>query len=91
MVPSTNLQAGQLVSSRAGRDKDKFYIVWKLLDESFVEVVDGDQRGLQKPKKKNIKHLQTYGQLSSKVTADAIGGLTDTEIRQELSVLTSRL
>lgn len=90
-MPSENVQVGQLVSSKAGRDKERFYLIWKLLDDAFVEVVDGDLRGSQNPKKKNIKHLQTYGQYSKKVTANALGGITDPEIRQELGEVTSQL
>lgn len=90
-MPSENVQVGQLVSSKAGRDKEQFYLIWKLLDQHFVEVVDGDLRGSQHPKKKNRKHLQTYGQYSIKLTADTLGGVTDPEVRQEIGELTSRL
>ncbi len=52
-----DVEAGQIVISRAGRDKDKRFLIYKILDESYVLVVDGNLRKIQKPKKKKIKHL----------------------------------
>lgn len=52
------LVEGQVVRSLSGRDKGKFQIVIKLLDDNFVQVVDGKRRKLERPKLKKIKHLQ---------------------------------
>ncbi|MDO5018659.1 MAG: KOW domain-containing protein [Lagierella massiliensis] len=52
------LVEGQVVRSLSGRDKGKFQIVLKLLDNNYVQVVDGKRRKLKNPKKKKIKHLQ---------------------------------
>ncbi len=54
------LEPGQLVRSRAGRDKGKHYLVLKIWDEKTVLLVNGKNRTLDKPKKKNIIHLQKY-------------------------------
>ncbi|AEG58617.1 KOW domain-containing RNA-binding protein [Desulforamulus ruminis] len=53
------VRPGQLVSSTQGRDAGRFYLV---LDKSdlFVMVTDGKFRGLEKPKKKNLKHLKIW-------------------------------
>ena len=51
-----SLQKGLIVKSRAGKDKDSFLVVVDL-DESGVYVCDGKYRPLDRPKKKNIKHL----------------------------------
>ncbi|PZN13374.1 MAG: RNA-binding protein [Bacillota bacterium] len=48
---------GQLVTSRAGRDRGRPYLVLGVLDERFVLVADGDQRTVERPKRKNVKHL----------------------------------
>lgn len=50
------LKKGQLVTSRAGRDKKRDYIVYDW-DHQFVYVVDGEYKRLANPKKKNINHL----------------------------------
>jgi len=48
---------GKIVCSKAGRDKGYFMVVVKNEDD-FVFVCDGKERPLERPKKKNIKHLQ---------------------------------
>jgi ribosomal protein L14E/L6E/L27E len=51
------LKPGQLVISKAGRDKGKWYVVYKV-EGPWVYIVDGKTRRLEKPKKKNLRHLQ---------------------------------
>lgn len=48
---------GRIVCSKAGRDKDYFMVVVKS-EEDYVFVCDGKERPLERPKKKNVKHLQ---------------------------------
>lgn len=52
-----SLRLGQIVRSRAGRDKNRFFIVVMLQDEDYVYIADGDLRKIEKPKLKKIKHL----------------------------------
>jgi len=54
---SKELEIGQFVKSKAGRDKDRIFIVIEIVDEQFVKIADGDIRKLEKPKIKKIKHL----------------------------------
>ena len=51
------IKTGQLVRSRAGRDKGRYFLVVKIIDDQFVLICDGELRRLEKPKKKKIKHL----------------------------------
>ena len=51
------IKIGQLVRSKAGRDKGRFFSVVKIIDDQFVLICDGELRRLEKPKKKKIKHL----------------------------------
>ena len=51
------IEAGMLAISRAGHDKDTCSIVWDM-DETYVWLVDGRLRPLEKPKKKKRKHIQ---------------------------------
>ena len=48
---------GSVVRSLAGHDKNNFQVVIKTSD-GFAYVCDGKSRPLEKPKKKNIKHLK---------------------------------
>jgi ribosomal protein L14E/L6E/L27E len=47
---------GQIVCSKAGRDKGNFLVV-VLEKENTVFVCDGKERPLERPKLKNPKHL----------------------------------
>ena len=47
---------GQIVCSKSGRDKGYFMVVIKE-DENFLYVCDGKERPLERPKRKNPKHL----------------------------------
>ena len=49
------IERGSLVYSIAGRDKGILFLVLKR-DGDFVYLADGDQRRLENPKKKKIKH-----------------------------------
>lgn len=60
MEITTDLQIGQIVKSKAGRDKGKVFIIYQILDDNYVLVCDGDLRKLCSPKKKKVKHLAIY-------------------------------
>ena len=47
---------GRIVCSKAGRDKTYFLAVVKE-EGDFLYVCDGKERPLERPKKKNVKHL----------------------------------
>lgn len=57
---TTDIKIGQIVKSKAGRDKGRIFIVCSVEDEQNVLVCDGDLRKLDSPKKKKIKHLMIY-------------------------------
>ncbi len=60
MELTTDLKIGQIVKSKAGRDKDRVFVISRILDEQHVLVCDGDLRKLSSPKKKKVKHLVIY-------------------------------
>lgn len=67
MISSQELQIGQFVKSKAGRDKGNVLIVFGIVDEQYVLVVDGDLRKLEKPKKKKVKHLSKIGEVDMEI------------------------
>jgi len=83
------LQVGQLVSSKAGRDKDKYFLVLDILNESFVRVVDGEKRKLESPKRKNIKHLKVHPVVAASLAEKFKAGerVTDGEVCQAINGL----
>lgn len=48
---------GEIVMSKAGHDKGEYFVILKSNSE-YVYLVDGVFRTVEKPKKKNIKHVQ---------------------------------
>lgn len=48
---------GYIVKAKAGRDKNNFFCVVDY-SENTVKIANGKQRMLEKPKLKNIKHIQ---------------------------------
>ena len=47
---------GRVVCSKSGRDKGYFMVIVKE-DSDFLYVCDGKERPLERPKRKNAKHL----------------------------------
>lgn len=48
---------GQIVHSKAGRDKDRYFIIVGVVNDEYVLLADGDMRKISSPKKKKLKHL----------------------------------
>ena len=48
---------GKIVFSKAGRDKGKAMVI-TAVTENYLLVCDGKERRLERPKRKNPKHLQ---------------------------------
>lgn len=80
----TELKPGQLVRSLAGRDKGKHYLVFEKLDYKHVLLVDGRTRPVERPKKKNIAHLQHYERRAEPVDFNQ---LTDNQVISYLNEL----
>ena len=85
----TDLDIGQIVKSKAGRDKGKFFVVFGKIDSKHVVIVDGSLRRVDNPKKKQIKHLA-----KTNITSDAIKAailnkekISNAFIRKELEKL----
>ena len=51
-------QVGTLVISRQGRDRGRYYVVLRQIDDRFVLVSDGERHPVGRPKRKNVRHLQ---------------------------------
>ena len=81
-----NIEIGQYVRSKAGRDKNHVFVVIGLVDHEYVLLSDGDVRRIEKPKKKKCKHLFEFNQ-KSEVVREKIKDdkkLTNLMIRKEI-------
>ena len=63
MDSTTEMAIGQVVKSRAGRDRDTIFLVLEIIDDENVFIVDGSLRKLENPKKKKVKHLIVYNKV----------------------------
>ena len=53
------VEKGMLAKSKAGHDKGHLYVIYDV-DETYVYLVDGQIRTIDKPKKKKRKHVQIF-------------------------------
>lgn len=81
------ISIGQIVHSRAGRDKGRSFIVVSLVDEEYVLIADGDLRKINKPKKKKIKHLVLHDLYAEGIKSMLLDNqkVTDADLRKALS------
>ena len=75
---------GQVVCSKAGRDKGYFMVVVEEKD-GFVFVCDGKERPVERPKRKNIKHLAFTNTVLEKNSS-----ITNKQLRKALAILRDR-
>lgn len=91
MIPlvdsDSNPQPGQIVLIKRGRDADQYAIIIRLLDERFVLLADGDKKKFDRPKKKNIQHLQLLNYISPEVQSslEETGRVTNGKLRFALA------
>lgn len=92
-MSENEVRIGQLVSSLQGRDSGMFYLLMQIENESRVLVADGEGRKVEKPKRKNIKHLKFYDIVAKNIFAKAQIGkrVTNEDVRKELKSLVSQL
>ncbi len=81
------VETGRVVRSKAGRDEGKYFVVIALDGDEFALVADGERRGVEKPKRKRLKHLfvteETISGLQSRLEAG--GAVENHELRKWLA------
>ena len=58
MNTTADIKVGQVVISKAGRDKEGFFVVLEVIDDRYLLLADGKRRTLDNPKRKKAMHLQ---------------------------------
>lgn len=89
METSKKFVIGEYVISKAGRDKDRVFIITGILDELYVTVADGDLRRVENPKRKKLKHLNPINKISEEI-ADKLNNnkkVTNLSVRREIEKL----
>ena len=65
-------EIGMLARSKAGHDKGHVYVIYRT-DETYVYLIDGNIRTMDKPKKKKKKHVQIILQKHDLSGMDDVG------------------
>lgn len=80
-------QPGQVVISKAGRDKGRLYVVLKVESDRYIQVADGSARTVRRPKRKNVRHVQPHGPASPEISQRLAEGrpVDDQLVRQALA------
>ena len=69
---------GMLAASKAGHDKDSLYVIIRE-DGEYIYVADGRDRTVERPKRKNKKHIQL---IKKKRLPEPENGFDDLEIKR---------
>ena len=70
---------------KAGHDKNQIYFLLKE-DEEYVYLVNGTTKPLEKPKKKNRKHIQLIKNLPIEVTGIMDAGTTNENVKRAIKI-----
>lgn len=86
-MEANSIQVGSYVMSKQGRDCNKISIIYKILNDSYVLLIDGKGKKISKPKLKKIKHLQNLNEVNSKLAEKISAGLKifDAEVYSAIS------
>jgi ribosomal protein L14E/L6E/L27E len=90
---TVGLRLGQKVTSTQGRDFGQEFLVVGFVEDSFLLVANGKGRSVERPKKKNIKHisisLKVDELIENKLSTG--GQVTDDEIYKAIQRLGERM
>lgn len=80
---NNDLVVGQVVKSISGRDKGRIFLIFEIIDDDMVKIVNGKLRGVEKPKLKKINHLMVYKDVVDNFYDDKIpASVNNSKIRQ---------
>ena len=85
-MKSNQFSIGMVVEVLCGRDQGKLMMVQSIVDETYVRLVDGVGRTLDKPKLKKVKHLKDTGEILDGIAVKLTTGMPvfDAEIRSAI-------
>ncbi|MFD1039136.1 KOW motif-containing protein [Virgibacillus byunsanensis] len=74
---------GQVVRIMQGREADQYAIVLEIIDDRYVLLADGEKRKYDRPKKKNLHHIEVMDYISPEVQNSLLetGRVTNGKLR----------
>jgi large subunit ribosomal protein L14e len=93
MTVNVKLEPGDIVRSRRGRDEGQLVVVIALVEERFALVADGNIRRFDRPKRKNVLHLEPLGVHSDDIANNLreTGRVTNAKLRHAIGQIEQRL
>lgn len=78
---------GQIVKILRGRESGQYAVVIGLEEQRFALIADGDKRKFDRPKKKNLLHLELQNEISEIVAASLheTGRVTNGKLRHAIA------
>lgn len=76
----------EIVKSTAGHDQGNIYLIVDILDNDYVLLIDGKNKKISNPKKKNIKHITSLNVVENQIESvfEDKSKINDGEIRKIL-------
>ncbi|MBN2980478.1 MULTISPECIES: KOW domain-containing RNA-binding protein [Cohnella] len=83
MTEQARFSPGDIVRSRRGKDEGQLLVIIGLESERIALVADGDLRRFDRPKRKNVLHLEPIGIASDEVASSLreTGRVTNGKLR----------
>ena len=83
---ASEIKPGIIIKSKAGRDKDRYFMVYSYDGGNFVYLVDGVLRNIASPKKKKIKHIELTNTVLDSISQKLAEGtkVFDAEVRKAM-------
>ena len=75
----------EFAKSMSGHDRNQYYLILKK-EEDAVYLVNGTTKPLEKPKKKNRKHIQLIKNLPIEVTEVMEAGTTNENVKRAIKI-----
>ena len=81
----SKFMAGQMARSDAGHDRGKLYVILEVVGEAVL-LADGIHKTIEKPKKKNIRHVRRMNYIDPAIDAKLNGtdSLNNEDIRKAI-------
>ncbi len=86
---TNGIELGQVVRSKAGRDRDAYFVVVSFQESQYLYIADGNKRRIDRPKKKKVKHLARTGIVLQDIAEKLKNGkkVTNADLRRHLKNL----
>ncbi|WP_164218785.1 KOW domain-containing RNA-binding protein [Virgibacillus sp. YIM 98842] len=84
---------GQVVRIKQGREAGQFAVVIQIVDDRYVLLADGEKRKYDRPKKKNLHHIEKMDYISPEVQNSLLetGRVTNGKLRFAIAKFTNEI